>query len=187
MYTTTKKSWQEVKDKLNPHPEEMNGVAETKAMDAFLDERDKQTEFSKADREWEKDRKKEWADNKKYWKKEQEAKQQDPLVETIKDIKNGGSFQTDIHPVQGYILTKTFTPERRTKSGVLLPDDTSNSPNTAEVIEVGKGYYQFGTLIEPFVESGNKIIYRKMSGMDIEIRGFKYLMLHFDDVIAIID
>lgn len=185
MLVKTKKTWQEVKDKLDPHIEKMDGVAETKALDAFLDERDAQLAFSKKDREWEKDRKKEWAGNKKTYFKKLEEKKSDPLKKIINEFKDGGWYNGELYPYNHYILVKVLQIPKQLDSGIYLPDAPDKMPNVCEVIRSGPGFYTSeGKFVESWVKEGHKAIFRKGAGMEVRMKGKDYLFLTLDDFIS---
>jgi len=185
-----KQVWQEAYEKVNPDPSKMDGIGEKKALDVMLSEREKETNFSKKARDWEKDRKKEWQQNvPEMRKRDMEAKEApNPYLQAMNEIKEGGMYQTSVHPIGGYMLSTLEKIEKRTASGIVLPDKAEEEPNTARVLEVGKGYVaESGTFISTEVLAGQLVLFRKYAGMNIEIKGNKYLLLHFTDIIATID
>ena len=72
--------------------------------------------------------------------------------------------------------------EKKTKSGILLSSKSSNTDtqNQAEVIALGKGEKLEG------IKVGDKVIFNKFSGNEIEDGDVKYLIVNAEDILAII-
>ena len=73
--------------------------------------------------------------------------------------------------------------EEKTKSGILLSSKSSNTDtqNQAEVIALGKGEKLDG------IKVGDKVIFNKFSGNEIEDGDIKYLIVNADDILAVIE
>ena len=71
----------------------------------------------------------------------------------------------------------------RTKSGILLSSKSSNTDtkNQAEVVALGKGEKLEG------IKVGDKVIFNKFSGNEIEDGDIKYLIVNADDILAVIE
>ncbi len=68
MYRPT---WHSIFKRLNPDPELMNAEGERRAVDAMLEEKEKQLQYSQRAREYEAGRKKEAGEQKAYKRREQ--------------------------------------------------------------------------------------------------------------------
>ncbi len=79
--------------------------------------------------------------------------------------------------------------EEKTKSGIFLPDSMKKEGRymRGEVIAVGRGWYQNGELIPLQVEVGDKVIFSKYDGDEIEIDDKKYMIIKEDNISAIIN
>ena len=70
---------------------------------------------------------------------------------------------------------------------MVLPDSVEKEkPQEGNVIAVGKGKYVGGKFVRPEVKVGNKVLYTKYGGDEIEISGQKVIILEAKDILAII-
>ena len=89
----------------------------------------------------------------------------------------------NIKPIGERVLWKPRKKEEKTKSGRLLSSKSTNTDtqNQAEVIALGKGEKLEG------IKVGDKVIFNKFSGNEIEDGDIKYLIVNADDILAIIE
>jgi chaperonin GroES len=87
-----------------------------------------------------------------------------------------------IKPLADRVLVKPAAAEEKTIGGIIIPDSAKEKPLKGEVMEVGNG-----TKDEPMVlKSGDKVLYGKYAGTEIEIEGVQYLIMRQSDVLATI-
>ncbi|WP_029551683.1 co-chaperone GroES [Thermocrinis jamiesonii] len=78
--------------------------------------------------------------------------------------------------------------EQRTASGIIIPDTAKEKPQIGEVVAVGEGkLLNNGQIVSPKVKVGDKIIFNKYAGTEVELDGEKYLIMSEDEVLAIIE
>ena len=89
----------------------------------------------------------------------------------------------NIKPIGERVLLKPIKKEEKTKSGILLSSKSSNTDtkNEAEVVALGKGEKLEG------IKVGDKVIFNKFSGNEIEHGDIKYLIVNADDILAVIE
>ena len=89
----------------------------------------------------------------------------------------------NIKPIGERVLLKPIKKEEKTKSGILLSSKSSNTDtkNEAEVVALGKG-----EKLER-IKVGDKVIFNKFSGNEIEDGDIKYLIVNADDILAVIE
>jgi len=72
--------------------------------------------------------------------------------------------------------------ENKTKGGIILPDTSSKEkPQMGKVVAVGND-----AELKKEIKVGDKVIYPKYSGTEVTIKEVKYLLLKFEDVLAIV-
>ena len=76
--------------------------------------------------------------------------------------------------------------EETTKSGIVLPGQAKEKPQQAEVIAVGPGGVVDGKEITMQVKVGDKVIYSKYSGTEVELDNEKYVIVKQNDILAVI-
>ena len=83
-------------------------------------------------------------------------------------------------------MLKQLVAEETTKSGIVLPGQTKEKPQQAEVIAVGPGGVVDGKEITMQVKVGDKVIYSKYSGTEVELDNEKYVIVKQNDILAVI-
>ncbi len=78
--------------------------------------------------------------------------------------------------------------EQRTASGIIIPDTAKEKPQIGEVVAVGEGkLLNNGQVVSPKVKVGDRVIFNKYAGTEVELDGEKYLIMSEDEVLAIIE
>ena len=92
-----------------------------------------------------------------------------------------------LKPLSDRVVIKQVAAEETTKSGIVLPGQTKEKPQEAEVIAVGPGGVVDGKEIVMQVKKGDKIIYSKYSGTEVKIDGDDLIIVRQSDILAIIE
>ena len=87
----------------------------------------------------------------------------------------------NIKPLGDRVLVKPAPAEEKTVSGIIIPDSAKEKPLKGDVIAVGNGTKDE----EMVVKEGDKVLYGKYAGTEIEIDGEKYLIMRQSDILAI--
>ena len=93
---------------------------------------------------------------------------------------------TKIKPLADNILIQPLA-EKKTPSGIVIPDTAKEKPQEGKVVAVGPGRYEDGKLVKPEVKKGDKVMYKKWGGNEIKIEGKEYLIVKFEDILAVIE
>ena len=92
---------------------------------------------------------------------------------------------TNIKPMSDRILIRPTEQEETTKSGIFLPDTAKERPQEGEVVAVGPGrYLNNGKRLEMELKAGDKIIYSKYAGTEIEADDGELLLMGSNDVLS---
>ena len=89
-------------------------------------------------------------------------------------------------PLFDRVVLKQLGAEETTKSGIVLPGQAKEKPQQAEVIAVGPGGVVDGKEITMQVKVGDKVIYSKYSGTEVELDNEKYVIVKQNDILAVI-
>ena len=89
-------------------------------------------------------------------------------------------------PLGDRVVLKQIVAEETTKSGIVLPGQTKEKPQQAEVVAVGPGGLVDGKEVNMLVSVGDQVIYSKYSGTEVELDGEEYLVVKQNDILAII-
>ena len=90
-----------------------------------------------------------------------------------------------LKPLADRVVLKMTKAEETTKSGIILSEGSKEKPQIAEVIAVGPGGVIDGKEVEMHVEPGQKVIYSKYAGTNVEIDDEEYIIVKQDDILAI--
>lgn len=91
-----------------------------------------------------------------------------------------------IKPLGDRVLVEMLEAEEKTKGGIILPDTAKQEKSEGRVIAVGNGKVLESGKIQPIeVKKGDKVLFGKWGGEDIEISGKKHKILKNEDIIAI--
>ena len=90
-------------------------------------------------------------------------------------------------PLGDRVVLKQVVAEETTKSGIVLPGQTKEKPQQAEVVAVGPGGMIDGEKVEMQVKVGDKVITGKYSGTEVKYEGIEYLIVRQSDVLAIVE
>lgn len=88
----------------------------------------------------------------------------------------------NIKPLADRVLIKPAEAEERTVGGIIIPDTAKEKPLQGEVLAVGNGTKDE----EMVLKTGDRVLYGKYSGTEVELDGEKYLIMRQSDVLAII-
>ena len=91
-----------------------------------------------------------------------------------------------IRPLQDRILVKRIDEEETTKGGIIIPDTAKEKPSEGKVIAVGKGKIGEDGKVRPLdVKKGDRVLFSKYSGTEVQIEGEEHLIIREDDVLGI--
>ena len=96
-------------------------------------------------------------------------------------------FVMKLVPLFDKVVLKQLVAEETTKSGIVLPGAAKEKPQQAEVIAVGPGGVVDGKEVTMQVKAGDKVIYSKYSGTEVEIEDEKYVIVKQNDILAVIE
>ncbi len=93
-----------------------------------------------------------------------------------------------VKPLADRVLIKPLEEEDKTPGGIILPDTAKEKPMRGEIKAIGEGKLdENGKRIKPEVETGQKVLYGKYAGTEINVDGEDYLIMRESDILAIIE
>jgi len=88
----------------------------------------------------------------------------------------------NIKPLADRVVVEPAPAEEKTAGGIIIPDTAKEKPQKGTVVAVGSGKKD-----EPLtVKVGDKVLYGKYAGTEINIDGKEYLIMRESDIYAII-
>jgi len=87
-----------------------------------------------------------------------------------------------IRPLQDRLVVRRLTEEEKTAGGIIIPDTAKEKPQEAEVVAVGDGkVLESGQVRKLTLKAGDRILFSKYSGNEIELQGIEHLILKEED------
>lgn len=87
-----------------------------------------------------------------------------------------------IKPLADRVIVEVSQAEEKTASGIIIPDTAKEKPQQGIVVAVGTGKKD-----EPMtVQVGDRILYGKYSGTEINHEGKDYLIMRESDIFAVV-
>ena len=87
-----------------------------------------------------------------------------------------------IKPLEDRFIVDAMAADEKTASGIILPDTAQEKPQQGTVLVVGPGKKDSSMT----VKSGDKVLYGKYSGTEINHEGKDLLIMRESDILAII-
>ena len=88
----------------------------------------------------------------------------------------------NIKPLADRVLIEPAAAETKTIGGIIIPDTAKEKPLQGTIVAVGNGTKDE----EMILKEGDKVLYGKYAGTEIEHEGNKYLIMRQSDVVAIL-
>ena len=93
-----------------------------------------------------------------------------------------------VRPLHDRVIVKRMEEEEKTKGGIIIPDTAKEKPVEGKVVAVGDGKLSDdGKKIPLEVKAGDRILFGKYAGTEIQIDGEEHLIMREDDIIAIVE
>ena len=88
-----------------------------------------------------------------------------------------------LQPLGDRILVKPFTEEETSKSGIVLPDTVDKEKKAeGEIIGIGEGE----DIKKLGLKEGDKVLFGKYSGEDVDYEDAELKFLKFDEILAVV-
>ncbi len=92
-----------------------------------------------------------------------------------------------IRPLHDRVIVKRVEEEGKTKGGIIIPDTAKEKPIEGKVVAVGGGKILENGKKQPLeVKKGDRILFGKYAGSEIQVEGKEHLIMREDDIIAIV-
>lgn len=96
--------------------------------------------------------------------------------------------KVSIKPLSDHVLVFADEADDRTPGGILLPEQAKEKPQSGTVVVVGPGKLgDDGQLLPCQVKAGDKVLYGRWAGSEIEHSDVEYRMMRESDILAVIE
>jgi len=92
-----------------------------------------------------------------------------------------------LQPLAGMVLVEPAKQDKKTASGIYLPESSDEKPQHGEVLACGDSVWESGVKeVKCPVKKGDQVIYKKWGGNDFKVDDVEYQFLKFEDILAVI-
>ena len=92
-----------------------------------------------------------------------------------------------LRPLHDRVIIKRLDTERKTASGIVIPDNAAEKPDQGEIIAVGPGKRDDNGKIVPLdVKVGDKVLFGKYSGQTVKVEGEELLVMREEDLMGVV-
>jgi len=92
-----------------------------------------------------------------------------------------------IRPLHDRVIVKRLDTERKTSSGIVIPDNAAEKPDQGEVVAVGPGKKDDnGKLIPMDLKVGDRVLFGKYSGQTVKVEGDELLVMREEDIMGVV-
>jgi chaperonin GroES len=93
-----------------------------------------------------------------------------------------------IRPLHDRVVVKRVEEEEKTESGLYIPDTAKEKPIQGDVIAVGDGkVLDNGEKRSMAVKEGDRVVFAKYAGTEIEAGGETVLVMREDDIMGVVE
>ena len=93
-----------------------------------------------------------------------------------------------IRPLHDRVIVKRVEEERKTASGIVIPDSATEKPDQGEVLAVGPGKKNDKGEVQPVgVKVGDRVLFGKYSGQAVKVDGDELLVMREEDIMGVIE
>ena len=93
-----------------------------------------------------------------------------------------------VKPLEDRVLIKPSDPDKKTESGIYLPESAKEKPIQGKVIAVGPGkMLDNGERVKPSVRKGDTVVFGKYAGTEIEIKSVTHMIMRESELLGVIE
>jgi chaperonin GroES len=93
-----------------------------------------------------------------------------------------------LSPLGDRILVTRVDEEELTKGGIIIPDTAKEKPQEGKVVAVGPGKTNDdGNTVPLSVKKGDKVLFSKYAGTEINVEGEEHLFIREEDILAVLE
>jgi chaperonin GroES len=93
-----------------------------------------------------------------------------------------------IRPLHDRVIVKRMEEERKTASGIVIPDSAAEKPDQGEVMAIGNGRILEDGKLQPLdIKVGDTILFGKYSGQTVRVKGDELLVMREEDIMGVVE
>jgi chaperonin GroES len=92
-----------------------------------------------------------------------------------------------LRPLHDRVIVKRLEEEKKTASGIVIPDSAAEKPDQGEVLAIGTGKVGEDGKVRPMdVKVGDRVLFGKYAGSTVKIDGDELLVMREEDIMAVV-
>ncbi|EFM26052.1 MULTISPECIES: co-chaperone GroES [Peptoniphilus] len=91
----------------------------------------------------------------------------------------------ELKPLGDKVVIKKIELEEKTVSGIVLPSSAKEETNIAEVIAIGREILDDDKTKDE-IKVGDKVLFSKYAGTEVELEREKFIVLKYQDLLAVV-
>jgi chaperonin GroES len=93
-----------------------------------------------------------------------------------------------IRPLHDRVIVKRLEEERKTASGIVIPDNATEKPDQGEIVAVGPGKRdENGKPIPLDVKVKDRVLFGKYAGQTVKVDGEELLVMREEDIMGVVE
>ncbi|MBA3996602.1 MAG: co-chaperone GroES [Candidatus Accumulibacter sp.] len=93
-----------------------------------------------------------------------------------------------IRPLHDRVIVKRLEDERKTASGIVIPDTAAEKPDQGEILAVGPGKRdENGKQVVLDVKVGDRVLFGKYAGQTVKVDGQELLVMREEDIMGVVE
>ena len=93
-----------------------------------------------------------------------------------------------LRPLHDRVIIKRLDNERKTSSGIVIPDSAAEKPDQGEVLAIGTGKVGDDGKVRPLaVKVGDRVLFGKYSGQAVKVEGDELLVMREEDIMGVVE
>lgn len=93
-----------------------------------------------------------------------------------------------IRPLHDRVIVKRLEEERKTASGIVIPDAAAEKPDQGQILSVGPGKRdENGKHVTLDVKVGDRVLFGKYAGQTVKVDGEELLVMREEDIMGVVE
>ncbi len=98
-----------------------------------------------------------------------------------------GKSKVKVQPLADRVVIRPLEETETMRGGLYIPDTAKEKPQQGEIIAVGPGRFEKGERIPMELKVGQRVLYGKYSGTEVNVDDSELLIIKEADVLAVIE
>jgi chaperonin GroES len=91
-------------------------------------------------------------------------------------------------PLHDRVLVRRIEEAETVRGGIVIPDSAKEKPQEGEAVACGNGkVLDSGLRVALDVKPGDRVLFGKYGGSEIQVDGEEYLILREDEILAVVE